>query len=482
MLISKEKAIADLIELLGAEKVLTDKAALEGGEGFNRSYEKAFGLRTNPLPMAVVEAKCTDDIVKAMKYCNEQLINVIPRTGCSSGEGLLEVRDPRTIILDGAPMDQIIDIDPYNMMATAQCGVPLHVLEDKVREFGLTTGHSPQSQPVAFMGGLVATRSIGQFSTYYGGIEDMLCGLEAVMPDGRVIRIRPVPRRASGPDMRHLFLGSEGGLAYITEVTVKLFPYYPDYMWMGGYIMKDMATGFKAVRDVMAKGYKPSVVRLYDKPDIDYNFGSVELKDEEAFMFFTVEGPEAVARANGDGIHAIAESYGGQYIGTKAVEHWLEHRNDVCKLIGNPLLHQRYREKNIYYATTEISANWSDIAKIYEDVMANVPGKIDNLVMLGGHVSHSYINGTNIYFVYQLKISAPENFYEEHCKIVDAICEEVLKYPTGGAVHHHGMGKQRVHFSPIEHGSSFSLLEDIKKMMDPNSIMNYGVLVPRYEK
>ena len=181
MLISKEKAIADLIELLGAEKVLTDKAALEGGEGFNRSYEKAFGLRTNPLPMAVVEAKCTDDIVKAMKYCNEQLINVIPRTGCSSGEGLLEVRDPRTIILDGAPMDQIIDIDPYNMMATAQCGVPLHVLEDKVREFGLTTGHSPQSQPVAFMGGLVATRSIGQFSTYYGGIEDMLCGLEAVI-------------------------------------------------------------------------------------------------------------------------------------------------------------------------------------------------------------------------------------------------------------------------------------------------------------
>ncbi len=481
MIVTKEKAIADLTELLGKEKVLTDQAALEGGEGFNRGYEKAFGLRTNPLPMMVVEAHCTEDVAAVMKYCNENLINVIPRTGTSSGEGLLEVRDPNTVILDGGSMNQILKVDTYNMMATCQCGVPLHVLEDVVRKDGLTTGHSPQSQPVAFMGGLVATRSIGQFSTYYGAIEDMLCGLEAVMPDGRIIRIRNVPRRACGPDLRHLFLGSEGALAYITEVTVKLFTYYPEEMWMGGYVMKDMETGFKAVREVMIKGYKPSVVRLYDKPDIDYNFGSVELKDDEAFMFFTCEGPGAVAKANGEGIDAIAKAFGGAYIGTKAVEHWLEHRNDVCKLIGTDTLRNRYREKNIYYATTEISANWSDIADIYQDVMDNVPGKIDNLVMLGGHVSHSYVNGTNIYFVYQLKITKPENFYAEHCKIVDAICEEVLKYPTGGAVHHHGMGKQRVHFAPQEHGSSFSLLEDVKNMMDPHGIMNNGVLIPKYD-
>ena len=481
MHVLKEKAIEDLAALVGVESVHTDEAALKGGEGLNRTFAKAFGVYTNPLPIAVVDVHNTEEVSKVLKYCNENDINVIPRTGTSSGEGLLEVRDPNTIILDGAPMNKILKIDTYNMMATCECGVPLHVLEDLVRKEGLTTGHSPQSQPVAFMGGLVATRSIGQFSTYYGGIEDMLCGLEAVMPDGRIIRIRNVPRRASGPDLRHLFLGCEGGLAFITEVTVKLFPYYPDEMWMGGYIVKDMETGFKAVRAVMARGYKPSVVRLYDKPDIDYNFGSVELKDQEAFMFFTCEGPGAVARANGEGIHEIALEFGGEYIGTKAVEHWLEHRNDVCKLIGSEALHQRYREKKIYYATTEISANWTEIAEIYKDVITNVPQKIGNLVMLGGHVSHSYINGTNIYFVYQLKISSPEAFYEEHSAIVNAICEEVLKYPTGGAVHHHGMGKQRVHFAPQEHGSSFTLMEDLKKMMDPKGIMNYGVLIPKYD-
>ncbi len=481
MLITKNEVLKGLRDILGPDKVVNDEEALREAEGpLNRRYEKAFGLYTNPEPIAVVLAKSTADISAVLKFCNDNMVNVIPRTGASSGEGLLEVRDPNTIVLDAAGMNNIIKIDAFNMMATAECGVPLRILEDEVRKLGLTTGHSPQSQPLAFMGGLLATRSIGQFSTYYGGIEDMVCGLEAVLPNGEVIRIRNVPRRASGPDLRHLFIGSEGGLAYITEVTVKLFPYYPDDMWLGGYVMDSMATGFKAVREIMVKGYKPSVVRLYDKQDFDVNFGNVELKEGEAYMFFTVEGPAGVTKATGDAIHEIAMNYGGRYIGTKGVEYWLEHRNDVCKTVGEGRA-QKYRDTGVYNATTEISADWEDIAKIYEDVTKAVPAKIDGLVHFGGHISHSYINGTNIYFIYHVKVDDPKDYYKIHCSIVDAICDEVLKYPTGGAVHHHGMGKQRVHYAPIEHGTSFILMRDLKHMMDPNGIMNPGVLVPKYD-
>ena len=77
--------------------------------------------------------------------------------------------------------------------------MPLQVLEDRVREPGLTTGHSPQSKPVAHMGGLVATRSIGQFSTLYGGIEDMVVGLEAVFPGGTVRGSRTCRAVRPGP-------------------------------------------------------------------------------------------------------------------------------------------------------------------------------------------------------------------------------------------------------------------------------------------
>ena len=140
------------------------------------------------------------------------------------------------------------------MQATAQCGVPLQVLEDRVRELGLTTGHSPQSKPVAHMGGLVATRSIGQFSTLYGGIEDMVVGLEVVFPGGQVTRIKNVPRRAAGPDIRHIVIGNEGALCFITEVTVKLFPYLPENNVFLGWTLKSMKTGFEVLREVMVAG------------------------------------------------------------------------------------------------------------------------------------------------------------------------------------------------------------------------------------
>lgn len=477
MKITINQALDGLRRIVGNEHVLTDETSLKLGDSYNRNYAKAFDLYQTPLPIAIVNAFSTEQIAGVLSYCNENLIHVIPRTGASGGEGLLEIICEDTIILDASNMNQILKIDVDNMMVTCQCGAPLQEVEDQVNRLGLTTGHSPQSRPMAQMGGLVATRSIGQFSTYYGGIEDMICGMEAVTPDGHVIRIRNVPRRSAGPDLRHIFMGSEGAMGFITEVTVKLFPYYPDSMWMGGYVMKDMKTGFKALRRIITEGYKPSVVRLYDKPDMDYNFGSVKLKGEEAFMFFVAEGPAALAKATGDRIHEIALEYGGSYVGTKAVEHWMLHRNDLCDQYKGTARAEKYRQTHTLYSTTEISASWTDIEKIYDDVMKHVPPQIENLVMLGGHVSHSYMNGTNIYFVYRLKMSSPETADQEHTQMVHTICKEVLNYETGGCVHHHGMGKKRVPLAWEEHGTSYPLMIGLKKMMDPNNIMNPGVLV-----
>ena len=469
--------VQELKTMLGADRVVTDEQLLRKADGFNRSYEKSFDVCVTIPPAAIVFVESTEEVSKVLSYCNAHKINVIARAGASSTEGLLESWVEDTIMVDCSRMNKLLELDTYNLMATVQCGYSLEELERQANQHKLTTGHSPQSRPLALMGGLVATRSIGQFSTYYGAIEDMLCGLEAVMPDGRIVRIRNVPRRSAGPDLRHIFLGSEGGLGFITEVTVKLFPYYPEHMWMGGYIVKDIDTGFEAIRDVMAEGYKPAVIRLYDKSDMDHNFGSVKLKDQEAFMFFTAEGPEEIAQGTGAGIDRIAKRHGGEYIGTAAVEHWMEHRNDICKTVGAAETDRKHRETKVFYATLEISASWTDIVKIYRDVMANVPGKVDNLIMLGGHVSHSYMNGTNIYFVYQLKMSSPETSEQEQMALIRAVCDEVIKYPTGGVVHHHGMGKQRVCYARQEHGSSYSLMEDLKRAFDPNNIMNRGVLI-----
>ncbi|MFV2801300.1 FAD-binding oxidoreductase, partial [Escherichia coli] len=91
--------------------------------------------------------------------------------------------------------------------------------------------------------------SIGQFSTLYGAIEDMVVGLEAVLADGTVTRIKNVPRRAAGPDIRHIIIGNEGALCYITEVTVKIFKFTPENNLFYGYILEDMKTGFNILRE-----------------------------------------------------------------------------------------------------------------------------------------------------------------------------------------------------------------------------------------
>ncbi|MDR1572122.1 MAG: FAD-binding oxidoreductase [Clostridiales Family XIII bacterium] len=475
----KEKTVGDLTEILGPESIISDDGAMRIADPIMvRTYAKAFGYVPEHRPLCIVKAASAEQVSKTLRYCSDNDIHVIARTGASSSEDQLLVIDDRTIFIDGSPMNRIVDIDTENMVVTAQCGTPIAALEERLNADGYTLGHAPQSLPLASMGGLVATRSTGQFSTYYGGIEDLVCGLEAVLPNGEPIAIRPVPRRAAGPDLRHIAIGSEGALVFITEVTVKIFKWYPDLMWKGGYIVENFKTGLAAVRDVMVKGYKPSVVRLYDKADVDHNYGSVKLKNEEAFMFFTVEGPGGVPEAHGAAIHQIALSYGAEHIGVKAVDHWFLTRNRICDTIGTEKEYVKFRETNVYNATLEICANWGQIGEIYDEAMRTLPEVIPELVMLGGHVSHSYMNGTNVYFVYALKMGDPASAHLAQYRFVDAVCDVVLKYSSATIVHHHGVGKMRAGRIREELGSSFTLLEMLKQSIDPGNIMNPGCLIP----
>lgn len=211
MSLTREAIVEQLQQILGDEQVLTDAQLLRERSIDNfRKLQNIFGVYTMPAPAAVAMVRSTEEVAKVLAFADAHGVNVVARTGGTATEGGLETPVENSIVVDGGLMNRIVKIDPYNMQATVQCGVPLQLLEDAVRELGLTTGHSPQSKPIASMGGLVATRSIGQFSTLYGGIEDMVVGCEVVFPGGQVSRIKNVPRRAAGPDIRHIVIGNEG--------------------------------------------------------------------------------------------------------------------------------------------------------------------------------------------------------------------------------------------------------------------------------
>lgn len=421
--------------------------------------------------MCVIKPKNTDEVSKVLSFLNENHIDVVPRTGGSSVTMSIEPAEGG-VIIDGCDMCDILNIDKKNHIVTAQCGTPLEYLEEQLNKQGYTTGHYPQSLPLASLGGLTATRSIGQFSTLYGGVEDCIIGLEAVLADGSVVRIKNVPRRSTGPDLRHIFIGSEGTMGFITEVSMKLYEYHPENRWMHAYGVIGMQKGLDFIREIMVSGYKPAVVRLHDEYEVQELMGA-PAPEGYAMLLFIAEGPKAIADVTGEAIQSLAEKYEFLDLGTEPVEVWLKTRNDSCANIDK---NTRYL-KGIVSDTTEISGNWDVIGKIYEGIISRINEEIENITFVGAHSSHSYLNGTNIYcrFIFQAD-KGVDYVQEDYMKIVTIIMEETLKY-GGSIAHHHGSGKYRTKWMPQEHSSSYELMYRLKDAMDPNGILNKGDLL-----
>jgi alkyldihydroxyacetonephosphate synthase len=478
MALSRTAIVAGLTKLIGAANVITDTQTLqESSIDRLRLYEDVHGVYTRPLPAAVAMARSTQHVAEVLKFANANRINVVARTGRTATEGGLETAVPDSIVLDGSGMNRIINIDTYNMQATTECGVPLQMLEDLARAQGCTTGHSPQSKPLAQMGGLVATRSIGQFSTLYGGIEDMVVGLEAVFADGTVTRIKNIPRRAVGPDIRHVVIGNEGALCYITELTVKLFPWLPANNAFVGYTLKNMRTGFAALREVMVAGYRPSVARLYDPADGAFHFSKFAAKDD-CVLLFMAEGPAGVVSATIKGIEELVAKHPEcRKVDARHIANWFADLNWGADKLAKE--REEILSTKTMGRTTEVSADWSTICAIYEASLRRLVKEIPDITMAGGHSSHSYINGTNMYFVYHYDVKCPpeEEVSKYRTPINRVICEETLRL-GGSVVHHHGMGKARTPWVKEEYGSSYYILEGLKRAFDPNDIMNKGTIIP----
>ncbi|MDC7226950.1 MAG: FAD-binding oxidoreductase [Spirochaetales bacterium] len=476
-----DKLMKNISTILTDDQINTDPEELyDAAADRYKKYAKARKVLDVPVPLAIVYPKSTEEVARLLAFCNENQINVIPRSGKTATEGGLENWKEQTIVIDALHLDKIIKIDEYNMQATVQAGVALQTLEDELNKVGLTTGHSPQSKPVAKYGGLVATRSIGQFSTLYGGIEDMVAGLECVFPDGHVSRIKNVSRRAGGPDIRHIAIGNEGTLCYITEVTVKVYRYFPDNNKFYGYLTEDIETGLKVLREVMVNGYRPSVARVYSEEDARQHF--FHFYKGKCVLLFMAEGNKGIVEATSRGIEEAVDKFNEgiiEEVPSELIENWFVNLNWSQQDIDDEFEGMIENDSHDGF-TTEISADWETIPKIYHNAIERIRkeyNRVHDLTMLGGHSSHSYINGTNMYFVYNYSINcAPEDEMRVyHHPLQKIIVEETLKL-GGSMCHHHGIGKFRNEWSKDEHGTAFYMLEKLKKAFDPNGIMNFGTI------
>ena len=477
--LSRQSIVEAMTELLGPDALETGHEQLKAASVDRfKKYTAVHGIYDGPIPAAIVYPESTAEVAAILSFAEQNLVNVVPRTGGTATEGGLETVVENSLVVDGSRMNAIVSIDPVDMMATAQCGAGLQDLEDTLRAQGLTTGHSPQSKPLAQMGGLVATRSIGQFSTLYGGIEDLVVGLEAVFPGGKVVRVKNVPRRAAGPDIRHVIIGSEGALCFITEVTVKLFRYQPENNRYFGYLVDEFGDGIDALRELITAGYRPSVCRVYSPEDARQHFADVY--QGKNVVVLIAEGPRGLADATAEAIESLFAVRAGSRIDSGRIRQWFENLNwgqDQIDAEKAAMLRDAY----LGY-TTEVSVDWSGVAGLFGAVMGRIRREFPragDLTMLGAHSSHSYQTGTNLYFVYDYTIRcSPREEIEVYHKPLNAIIVEEALRMGGSMVHHHGIGKYRTPWVKDEHGSAYYLLSTLKHAFDPEGVMNAGTIFP----
>ncbi len=423
-----------------------------------------WSLRGQVPQLAGLLARPSDveQVAHVLTTCNEARVPVTV-SGGRSGVCGAAVPVFGGVVLDVTSLAGVVAVDEVSGVVEVLAGTFGPDLEDVIRSgYGLTIGHFPQSFDIATVGGWVASRGAGQYSTRYGKIEHMVVGLEAVFADGTVVTTGGAPAAATGPDLTQLLLGSEGTLGVITRVWLRAHP-VPEYEQRRAASFATFSDGIEACRRVMRRGATPAVLRLYDADESARGRGG---DGDRCTLIVLDEGDEHIVDATMAIVDESVAAVGGVPAPTSLVDEWLEHRNDTTAL-------QALTRKGFVVDTMEIAAPWSRLDEIFEHARAALMA-VPHARAATCHLSHSYRDGACLYFTFAATPPADE-IEASYIALWDAGQRAVLAH-GGNLSHHHGVGINRGRFVADALGSSFGVLSTIKAALDPNGIMNPGKL------
>ncbi|HVC68725.1 MAG TPA: FAD-binding oxidoreductase [Acidimicrobiales bacterium] len=431
-------------------------------------------------PAAIARPSDAGQVAAVLRACHEAHVPVTPMAGRSGVCGS-SIPAFGGVALDMCTLNGITDVDTTSLLAEVRPGTFGPDLEAGLRREDVTLGHWPQSMDLSTVGGWLACRGAGQYSTRYGKIEDMVVGLEVVLADGRLIRTGGTgPRAATGPDLTQLFVGSEGVLGVITSASLRLHPVAPAEKRLA-YGFSSFAEGLEVCRRILRRGATPAVLRLYDHAESARNF---DLADHCVLVVLDEADP-GLLDATMDVVDAECAHGRGTPLGEDLVERWMSHRNDVSALA--PL----YRA-GIVVDTIEISARWSALTPLYEQCVGALQA-IDGTLAASAHQSHAYGDGACLYFTFAGRMpddpsptsgeaspaadhGAQDAWAERYYRSAwQTVMGSVIAH--GGAIsHHHGIGINRAGYMAPALGASLDVLTSVKEALDPRGILNPGKL------
>jgi alkyldihydroxyacetonephosphate synthase len=461
---SQEINWTELIKAIGKQAVLLDDTSID-----LHSYDvwpvatKWRQQGKQPYrPDAIVRPSDATQVSQVLQWAQKREVPVTPWGLGSSVTGApLPLRGG--IVLDMSAMHEIIALNEKSLYVSVQAGALGSDLELYLNKRGYTLNHSPQSLYRSSVGGWVSTRASGQFSSRWGSMEDLTLGLEVVLPTGEVVETNFAPRAAIGPDLRHLFLGSEGTLGVITAVTLKIFP-LPESRIFETVLFPSVESGVEAMRLITRAGLRPFLVRFYDPEETQHVMPDVDVGI--CAMFLGFEGLENMARAEQQATLQICTDQGGWCIGPDNARNWMRRRFDFSAIEN--LLEQ----EGGLAETIEVAHFWDAILETYYTLKSALRPHADQVL---AHFSHVYPQGTSLYIILLGKTDGDEQAEDQMMKIWEMAMR--ISLDQGAAIsHHHGVGVARLPYIREELGSIYPVLQKLKNALDPYDLMNPGKL------
>ncbi|GAA1507949.1 FAD-binding oxidoreductase [Nocardioides humi] len=474
--------VSGLRAIVGDDHVVTDDA-VRRQRTRGKSTPDLLRQRSGDLgdaPDVVVRPASHDEVVAVLAYAQEQRIAVVPFGGGTAVTGGL-VADPAgltgVLSLDLGRMRGLLALDPVSSTATLEPGLRGPEAEALLAEHGMMLGHFPQSFEYASIGGFAATRSSGQSSAGYGRFDAMVVGLRVATPVGEV-RLGSAPANACGPDLRELFLGSEGAFGVITEVTVRVRP-LPEAKEYEGWRWSSFADGADAMRALAQSDLLPTVIRLSDENETAINLadpsgiGGEDRADKEGpgcLMIVGYEGAPAAVAAKRAAVTEALTALGGTALGAEPGEAWASGRFHA------PYLRDSLLDVGVLVETLETATFWSNRDSLYQRVKAALTEALGDGTMVLCHISHVYPTGCSLYFT----VAAPggDDPLARWLPAKAAACEAIVA--SGAAItHHHAVGTDHRPYLTAEIGEvGAEVLRAVKRAVDPAGILNPGVLIP----
>lgn len=487
-----------LVGAVGADRVRTDRLArLRTSAG--SSYDDLLRMRSGEalsVPDAVVSPADEAQVAAVLTVAEKHDLAVVPAGGGTSVvRGVEPVAGGRSgvVVLDLSSLSGLVDLTPQDRLATFRAGTTGPQAEQALAEHGLVLGHVPQSWARASIGGYAATRSSGQASTGYGRFDAMVAGARMVTPRGTLVTGTGTPN-ASGPDLRHLVVGSEGTLGVITEVTVRVRR-LPTVRRYEGWMLPDLATGLDVLRGMVQYGPRadtiPDVARLSDPQETEVQLAlrgpGLQSSALDAYLRLRKRSTGCLAVLGWEGeARSVAarrkeavgwlRRAGAVSLGSAAGEAWRRHRFDA------PSQRDALMDAGVLVETLETATTWSNVPRLREAVREAVEAELtlrDTPPVVMVHLSHLYPTGASLYVtVLARRTEGDVEAAREQWRATKWAAMEAILANGGALTHHHAIGRDHAPWLGREIGPlGLDVLAAAKSALDPAGIMNPGVLL-----